>query len=113
MDKISFEQLPEAVQQLSQKLDYIQQLLLDRQLPATATPTDKLLTIDEAGKLLNLAKPTLYGLVCRHAIPVCKKGKRLYFSQQELLAWIESGRKDTRSDVAEQVDRLLAGKKGE
>lgn len=94
--------------QLSRKLDHIEQLLLEQQPANTPPLANKLLSIDEACSLLNLAKATVYGLVCRKAIPVCKKGKRLYFSEQELLAWIESGRKNSRSEIAELADELLA-----
>lgn len=111
MDKLTFEELPKAVLRLSDKLDHIEQLLLEQQPAAIPPSSYKLLSIDEAASLLSLAKATIYGLVCRKAIPVCKKGKRLYFSEQELLAWIESGRKDSRGEIAELADELLAKQK--
>lgn len=53
---------------------------------------DKLLTIREASKFLNLSVPTLYSKHSKREIPgVCKQGKRLYFSKKSLIEWIKSG----------------------
>lgn len=69
-----------------------------------------LLTISEAANLLNLAKPTIYGLVCRAKIPCMKQGKRLYFSRQELLIWIKSGKKKTVQDIQIEADNYVSNK---
>ncbi len=106
MDKITFETLPAAVTQLWQKLNDIEQLLLNVNAH-TPTETDQLLTIDEAAQLIKLTKPTIYGLVSKSEIPVNKKGKRLYFSKQELIEWVMSGRKKTHSEMAADADNFL------
>lgn len=68
-----------------------------------ASETEEILTIKEAAALLSLSVPTIYGLVSRAEIPVNKQGKRLYFSKQELIAWIKAGRKKTSAEIAEQA----------
>ncbi|MBC9912765.1 helix-turn-helix domain-containing protein [Chitinophaga varians] len=73
-------------------------------------PPHDLISIDEAASLVNLAKPTIYGLVSQSKIPCMKQGKRLYFSRQELTAWIKSGRKKTTQDIEEAADNYLSGK---
>lgn len=65
------------------------------------------LTIDEAAKLINLTKPTVYGLVHQNKIPYIKKGKRLYFVKSELLAWINSGKQTTKSEAEIKADDYL------
>lgn len=72
---------------------------------------DQFLTIQEAAELLHLTVPTIYGLVSRSEIPVSKKGKRLYFSKQELMDWVKTGRKQTIAETAIQADKYLSGKK--
>lgn len=57
-----------------------------------------ILDIKEASKFLNLAIPTIYGLVSRRALISYKRSKKLYFKRSELLHWIQSGK---RSSVAE------------
>jgi hypothetical protein len=60
-----------------------------------------LLTISEASNLLNLAKASIYNLVC----------KKLYFSRQELTEWIKQGKKKTINEMQEEADNFLAKKK--
>lgn len=95
-DNLSFEQLPKAVFQLYEKLSTIENLLLNQ---TTQTETDQLLTIQQAGDLIKLTVPTLYGYVRRNEIPFSKKGKRLYFSKQELTDWIKQGRRKTIAEI--------------
>ncbi len=81
--------------------------------PNTPTETpDQLLTIQQAGDLLNLSIPTLYGYVHRAEIPVCKKGKRLYFSKDDLTNWIKEGKKKTFAEISAEADLYLTKRKG-
>ena len=108
---ITFEQLPQAVSQLQDKLDNIERLLLSQN--NTPQPEeDRLLTIREAAEIIHLTVPTVYGLVQRSEVPVCKRGKRLYFSKQELVAWILSGRKKTISEIRADAESYLVRKRG-
>lgn len=106
---ISFEQLPRAVSQLLEKLDKIESLL--SKSPTAQPEADTLLTIQQAAEVLCLSVPTIYGLVHKAEIPVNKRGKRLYFSKQELTAWIKAGRKKTREEISDQADTYLKGQK--
>jgi mobilizable transposon, xis protein len=57
-------------------------------------PEEKpLIGIDEACAIIQKAKPTIYALVRKGIIPAYKRGKKLYFYKEELLQWVESGRK--------------------
>jgi len=98
--EITFEKLPQAVTQLFDKLENLERLILS-QNNAPQPEEDKLLTIREAAEILHLTVPTVYGLVQRSEVPVCKRGKRLYFSKQELVSWIMSGRKKTIVEIDE------------
>jgi len=73
---------------------------------------DKILTIQEAGSLIHLATPTIYGLVHSGSIPHSKKGRRLYFSEKELLDWIKSGRRKTRAEVEAEANEFVNKKPG-
>ena len=107
MEQLTFEQLPNAVSQLYEKLDSIEKLLIS-QGNTTQPEVDQLLTIKQAAELITLSVATLYGLVSRKEIPVSKRGKRLYFSKADLLAWIKSGRKLTVSEIEAQAEAHLA-----
>jgi excisionase family DNA binding protein len=104
--EITFEKLPQAVTQLFDKLENIERLIIS-QNNAPQPEEDKLLTIREAAEILHLSVPTVYGLVQRSEVPVCKRGKRLYFSKQELVSWIMSGRKKTVAEIDEETDQFV------
>lgn len=108
--EITFDSMPSAITELHHKLSNIERLLLQR--GNETSDTNQLLTIKQAGELLNLSVATLYGYVQRAEIPVCKRGKRLYFSKQELTDWIRAGRKQTKQEIAEQATSKLGKRKG-
>lgn len=110
MEQFTFEQLPEAVSQLFVKLNSIEKILLT-QCNNPQPETDQLLTIKQAGEIISLSVPTIYGLVSRKEIPVSKRGKRLYFSKFELTAWIKSGRKLTNAEIDSKAGAFLVKSK--
>ena len=111
MEPLTFEQLPQAVGLLHERLATIEQLLREKDTPSQMP--DELLTISGAAKFLNLSVPTLYGKVSRQEIPVNKQGKRLYFYKSELAEWIKAGRKKTASEIRQEAEQyIISGKKG-
>lgn len=103
MENISFEQLPKAVSLLFTKLDHLEGLISKLE-PTPNEEPDKLLTVDQAAEFLNLSKPTIYSKVNRRELPVMKRGKRLYFSKNELLDYLKAGRKKTNTDIEEETN---------
>ena len=87
-------------------MENIERLLLEKSNESNQE-ADQLLTIKQAADLLNLSVPTIYGLTQRAAIPVCKQGKRLYFSKLELLNWIKLGRKKTFAEIAKEASNYI------
>ena len=109
MEPITFDQLPQAVSQLHDRLSNIEQLLLHAN--NHPTDTDELLTITQAALFLNLSIPTIYGKVSRKEIPVNKQGKRLYFYRSELADWIKAGRKKTVTEIRQEAEQSIISKK--
>lgn len=106
MSTISFNDLPGAITELLEKVSSIEQLLKSKgERPNEAE--DGLLTISGAGELLNLSKNTIYKLAQHRAVPYIKKGKRLYFLKEELLAWIKTGKKKTEAELKEEAENSL------
>lgn len=105
MNSLTFEQVPEALGRVLAELSELKGLINNQQkLPYEK---DQLLTIEQAGEILNLSVPTIYGLVSRQDIPYSKKGKRLYFSKQELTDWIKSGRRKTNAELADEANNHI------
>lgn len=92
------------------RLSNIETLLLDLKHSNTTTlpESNQLLTIKQAGELISLSVPTIYGLVSRNEIPFSKKGKRLYFLKQELTSWIQEGRNKTSAEISAEVNLHLS-----
>lgn len=81
----SFEELPEDVRALHDKVDLILKLL-DSRNEGIQKPLD----IDGASKVVQLSKFTIYGLTRTNQIPFFRKpgGKRLWFWEKELIDWL-------------------------
>lgn len=109
-DILSFDQLPEAVNQLSRKLDLIEKLLQAGQKKHVSEPIEQLLNVQEAANLLSLAVPTVYSKVSRGELPVMKRTKRLYFSRNELMSYLKEGRKRSTSDIYAEANKYLQNK---
>ena len=112
MDKneISFDNLPNAVAHLIGEVAEIKQLVEKTQTPTVGSKRVPI-GIDDACKLIGKAKPTVYALVRKRLIPCYKNGKKLYFFEDELLAWIESGRKKTVEEIARDATDFVNGKR--
>lgn len=112
MENVVFTQLsiPEIRQLFRQELETY--FANQKQGNTTQLEPEQLLTVQQAAELLNLSVPTLYGYTQRAEIPVCKRGKRLYFSKQSLFEWIKQGRKKTFAETASEAEQYLKTKKG-
>ena len=73
---------------------------------------DVLFDIKEAGKFVKLSAPSLYKLCSENNIPHIRRGGKIMFSKDELLAWAKEGRRKTKNEIEEDAERYL-GKLGE
>ncbi len=91
-DKLTFDDLPAAIQQLHFKIDRIDRLLTkSNQQPADE---DKLFDLDGLIEFLpeHPARQTCYGWISERRIPYEKHGKKLYFRKSAIDAWLANGR---------------------
>lgn len=102
MNEITFDKLPEAVAYLIKEVSQIRELVEVKQVQ----PKEKRkpIAINEACRLVMKAKPTIYALVRKGLIPCYKNGKKLYFYEDELLAWIEKGKKKTNDELRREIE---------
>ena len=108
--EISFEKMPQAIYQLLNKVDNLERLMIEKAI-SEKPKTDRIFDIGEAASYCRLSKPTLYALVSQRSIPFSKKGKRLYFSEGELIDWIKQGRKKTQTELAQEAETYIANNK--
>ena len=107
----SFDLLPQAVQDLINKVDNLTELV--RVLtPHQQTPADDiLLNVKETAKFLDLSVATIYSKVNRGELPYSKVGKRLYFSKSELTSYIKSGKVLSNEEIEQKASEYLSNEK--
>jgi excisionase family DNA binding protein len=66
--------------------------------------TQKLMTVKEVSQILDLKPARIYELTRQKKIPFVQIGERQYrYSEAALLAWIESGGNQQKSEVSENA----------
>jgi len=109
-NNLTFEQLPQAISNLSKKIDNIE-WLLKKQAETPAENQNELLNVKQAAEFLSLAVPTVYSMVSRGEIPFMKRTKRIYFSRQELIVYLKEGRKSTNAEIQANAEQYLVQRK--
>jgi len=96
---------------IEERLSKIESLILSlknesNQIKEKVQP-EQLLTVQEAADFLNLSVPTVYSKVSRGELPVMKRGKKLHFSNTELMQYLRDGRKLTISEIETEAQNYL------
>jgi predicted DNA-binding transcriptional regulator AlpA len=110
MEKLTFDELPQAVAELSDKLDRIENLLKSKS-SEQCPPKEELLTVEDTAKFLRLSVATVYGLSRKRDIPVLKRSKRIYFLRADLIQYLKQGRKKTNAEIAAIAQSHIEDKK--
>ena len=94
--------LSEQVSDLSNAIGDIKTLIANKQQPQ---PTEEFIGMDEACEVVHLAKPTLYKLCQKSAVPYYKPAKELLFRKSELIKWVENSHKcpQTREEMEAEL----------
>ena len=108
---ITFENLPEAVSDLFTKVESIEQFIIE-QANREPEQKDELLTVKKTAEFLNLAVPTIYGLIHRKELPNMKRGKKVYFSKEDLINYLKEGKRMSRSELKAERDNFSFTNKG-
>lgn len=116
MNNITFEQLPQAVSMLIEKVglltDKVEKVL--GMTPQQHGECRTLLTLNEVAALLGKSASTIYAMTSDKRIPYHKRGNKLYFFQNEIIAWIEQGGTSgvaSESEIERRLEELRSGKK--
>ena len=116
MENITFEQLPQAVSMLIEKVG----LLTDRveevlgKAPQRNGKGHNLLSLNEVAALLGKSASTIYSMTSDKRIPYHTRGNKLYFFEDEIIAWIEQGGTSgvtNESEINRRLEELRNGKK--
>lgn len=100
-NEITFERMPEAIATILSEVSKIRDLVEKDRKP---TEKCKPIGIDEACILIKKAKPTLYALARKNLIPSCKSGGKLYFYEDQLLNWVDAGKRKTTAELKAEIE---------
>lgn len=104
MTAISFNDLPDAVTELTRKVDELYKVINKVQQQETA---DHFLTVEQTAEFLTLSVPTIYSKVSRRELPYMKRGKRLYFARKDLEVYLQGGRVKTVVELEAEAGNHL------
>ncbi len=112
--ELTFDQLPEAVSKMDERLAKIERLLERQQ----SEEIDQVFSIDGALQFLKevtgkqYSKPSLYSMVSNGRIPASKKNGRLFFSRKQLTEWLLSGEREEISETKRKaIEKMQAARK--
>lgn len=89
-------EFPNPFEFLHHRIDHLEKLILQLfQSQSYMGTEDKLesefLTVREAADFLHISPSTIYSLSSQKKIPFMQKGRRLYFTKENLRQWLQEG----------------------
>ena len=84
---LSFEQLPELIQNLVERIEALEKTVREKQQPQPLE--GELMSVEDVCKLLGKSKSAVYRTVRCHDIPFIRQGNRLYFDRATIKKWLE------------------------
>ncbi len=102
-ETLSFEAMPQAILELMHKVDTLRADISELKKLGRTQTRGPMLGIDEACKILQRAKSTVYALAQAHKIPFYQPGKMLQFKRSELMAWMDSSRQETSAQTRDSI----------
>jgi len=105
MNEIIFTTISKA--EIQQLIESAVQKAITQKGPDEKSHIEDFLDVNQAAAFIGIAKATLYGKCSDQLIPHFKKGKKLYFDQQELIEWLKSGKRKTIDDIHASANSYL------
>ena len=84
---VSFEQMPELIQNLVERVESLEKTVREKQQPQPLV--GELMSVEDVCKLLGKSKSAVYRTVRCHYIPFIRQGNRLYFDRPTIKRWLE------------------------
>jgi len=99
MERLTFEELPDAIAEIRKKVDII---IDDIKRIVKPSPEGEhvMMGTEEAAAFLGKSTSTLYKMTALKLIPCHNRGRKLYFFKDELIDWVE-GKTDNNQTLAD------------
>lgn len=110
METLTFDELPEAIASIGERLSRIELLLTVKQ--PEKEPVNQWFDLPELCLYLpdKPARQTVYDWVTKGLVPYHKGGKKLRFLQSEIDAWLLTGRRKTLTEIEAETSSYLKQK---
>ncbi len=108
-----FEDLPNLVEQLCEKVDRLEKAILDKKTEPASEP-DRWMDLTELCEYIpdKPQKATVYGWVSKGLIPCNRGQKRLRFLKSEIDEWLKLGRKKTVLEIQQEAKSYIDKRQG-
>ena len=108
---LSFNDMPQALAYLINKVDRLETLLNTNRL--ASEETDQWFNIDELIEYLpdHPTKSCIYTWTSTGYIPSIKKGKKLIFSKKDIDNWLKTGKRKSAAEIHAEAMQALDNKK--
>ena len=112
MEKLTFEQLPEAITLLLKKVDNLEKLL-SGESATSLIAAKQMLKTEEAASFLSISLSKLYKMSAKRELPLYKPGgKKVYFKREDLLEWLSTNRCMSNHEIEkEAINYITNGKR--
>ncbi|SBW03796.1 DNA binding domain, excisionase family [uncultured Dysgonomonas sp.] len=110
-ETVTFETMPKALSYLIGKVEALESRL-QPYIESQPEPTAQWFNIDGLMEYLpdHPAKATIYGWVSNKQIPYHKGGKKLRFLKTEIDKWLETGKRQSQSELREKASTYCDSK---
>ena len=103
---VSFEQMPELIQNLVERIETLEKTVREKQQPQPLE--GGLMSVEDVCKLLGISKSAIYRAVRYHDIPFIRQGNRLYFDRTAIKKWLEKKQNIECITNMEEFERRMA-----
>lgn len=106
-NEISFNDMPQAMAYLINKVERLESLLNAKQ--SEAQESDHWFNLEELRQYHpdHPAAPTVYAWVGQRLIPNHKHGKKLMFLKSEIDAWLKTGKRKTSAEIEAEAQQFV------
>lgn len=111
--KITFNDVPEAINNLSEEVNQIKKLLNQKNHNSNNVEEEKWLDLETLVDYdpQRRTKATWYAKISKGEVPFYKNGKKLYFLKSEIDEWLRKGKVKTISEIKKEADKYLSNTK--
>ena len=102
---VSFEQMPELIQNLVERIEALEKTVREKQQPQPLE--GELMSVEDLCKLLGKSKSAVYRTVRCHDIPFIRQGNRLYFDRPTIKKWLDKKHHLDAITRIEQIEKMM------